>query len=144
MCLTWIHLHPNFYFPPIHHPSSGLRLLLYAAGGATGLPAVWERAEVHLPDNLSKKLVHHGLALGRSLHEGAAPVLSKRLALTGGHFPLLLQVHLVTNQHHRHLLVPLDKREEVKSLQCTSEIHCLCLLLGVFCYRLRLKEQPDT
>lgn len=92
---------------PIHRPS--FRLLLNATGRATGLPPVRQRAEVHLPDDLGKQLVHHRLAFGRRLHEGAAPVLGQRLALAGGHFPLVLQVHLVTHQHHRHLLVPAEE-----------------------------------
>lgn len=86
------------------------RLLLDAAGGAAGLSPVRQRAEVHLPDDLGEQLVHHGLALGGRLHEGAAPVLRQSLALAGGHFPLVLQVHLVPHQDHRDLLVPGRKR----------------------------------
>lgn len=84
--------------------------LLDAAGGTARLPPVRQGAEVHLADDLREQLVHHGLALGRGLHEGAAPVLGQRLALTGGHLPLILQVHLVAHQHHRNLLVPGTKQ----------------------------------
>lgn len=86
--------------------------LLDAAGGTARLPPVRQGAEVHLANDLGKQLVHHGLALGRGLHEGAAPVLGQRLALTGGHLPLILQVHLVAHQHHRNLLVPGTKQQK--------------------------------
>lgn len=89
------------------------RLLLDAAGGTARLPPVRQGAEVHLTHDLGEQLVHHGLALGRGLHEGAAPVLGQRLALTGGHLPLVFQVHLVPHQHHRNLLVPGTKRQTI-------------------------------
>lgn len=97
-------------FSPLPFQCSHL-LLLDAAGGTARLPPVWQGAEVHLAHDLGEQLVHHGLALGRGLHEGAAPVLGQRLALTGGHLSLVLQVHLVAHQHHRNLLVPGAKRQ---------------------------------
>lgn len=95
---------------PIHHISPVWLLLLHATGGAAGVSPVRQRAEIHLPDDLGEKLVHHGLTLSRRLHEGAAPVLGQGLALAGGHLPLLLQVHFVAHQHHWHLLVPADEK----------------------------------
>lgn len=92
-------------------PIGSSRVLLDAAGGTARLPPVRQGAEVHLTHDLGEQLVHHGLALGRGLHEGAAPVLGQRLALAGGHLPLVLQVHLVPHQHHRDLLVPGTKRQ---------------------------------
>lgn len=79
--------------------------LLYIAGGAAGVILVWLGGVVHLPNDLSEQFVHHGFALSGCLHEGAAPLFSQGLALTGRHLPLTLQVHLVPNQDHRHLLV---------------------------------------
>lgn len=83
-------------------------LLLQAALGAAHSAPVGHGAEVHLSDDFGEEFVHHGLALGRRLHEGTAPVLGQRLPLARGHLPLRLQVHFVPDQHHRDLLIPLD------------------------------------
>lgn len=92
--------------------SSSSWLLLDGAGGTARLPPVRQGAEVHLTHDLGEQLVHHGLALGWGLHEGAAPVLCQGLAFAGGHLPLVLQVYLVPHQHHRNLLVPGTKWQE--------------------------------
>ena len=104
--------------------------LLYIAGGAAGVILVWLGGVVHLPNDLSEQFVHHGFALGRRLHEGAAPCFSQSLALAGRHLPLALQVHLVPNQDHGHLLISdQDKHRDTHThtsdvtLQCLTQIH---------------------
>lgn len=59
---------------------------------------------VHLPDNLSKELVHHGLAFSRGLNEGAAPLLRQGAAVGPGDLPLGFQVHLIAHQDEGNLL----------------------------------------
>lgn len=51
------------------------------AGRAAALIAVGLRRVVHLPHDLGEQLVHRGFVFGRSLHEGAAPLLRQGLAL---------------------------------------------------------------
>ena len=80
--------------------------LLYIAGRTARVLLVRQRGVVHLPDDLGEQFVHHGLAFGRGLHEGAAPLLRQRLALARRHLPLVVQVHLVPHQDHRHSLIP--------------------------------------
>lgn len=83
--------------------------LLYIARGAAGVVLVRLGSVVHLPNYLSEQFVDHGFALGRGLHEWAAPLLGQGLTFTGRHLPLALQVHLVPHQDHRNLLVPEDR-----------------------------------
>lgn len=51
------------------------------AGRAAALITVGLRRVVHLPHDLGEQLVHRGFVFGRSLHEGAAPLLRQGLAL---------------------------------------------------------------
>ena len=59
------------------YPSPRLSHSLHHTGSAALLLLLWQRGIVHLPDYLSEQLIHHGLALGRSLDEGAAPFLGQ-------------------------------------------------------------------
>lgn len=81
-------------------------VLLDVAGRTAGVVFVRLSCIVHLPHNLGKEFVHHRFALSRSLHEGAAPLFGQGAAFTGGHLPLALQVHFVSHQDDRHLLIP--------------------------------------
>lgn len=84
----------------------GPRGLLYIARRAAGVILVWLGGVVHLPNDLSEQFVYHGFALGRGLHERAAPLLGQGLTFAGRHLALAFQVHLVPHQDHRNLLVP--------------------------------------
>lgn len=83
--------------------------LLYIARGAAGVVLVRLGSVVHLPNNLREQFVYHGFALGRGLHERAAPLLRQRLALIGRYLPLAFQVNLVPHQDHGNLLIPEDR-----------------------------------
>lgn len=84
-CLNGLCLQP---FCAVSCPSD-LRLL-YIARRAAGVVLVWLGSVVHLPHDLGEQFVHHGFALGRGLHEGAAPLLGQGLPLPRRHLPLAL------------------------------------------------------
>lgn len=111
--------------------------LLYIARGAAGVILVRLGGVVHLPNDLSEQFVYHGFALGRRLHERAAPLLCEGLAFAGRHLPLALQVNLVPHQDHRNLLVPEDThrrtRENTRQKTHAEEaISGFCVLIFSF------------
>jgi len=97
--------------------------LLYIARGAARVILVWLGGVVHLPNDLREQFVYHGFALGRGLHEGAAPLLGQGLTFAGRHLPLAFQVHLVPHQDHGNLLVPEDRQRAASGCQThTSDV----------------------
>lgn len=105
--------------------------LLYIARGTAGVILVWLGGVVHLPNDFCKQFVYHGFAFGRGLHEGAAPLLRQGLAFAGRHLPLAFQVHLVSHQNHRDLLIPedADTLNELQLMRCSRTISLFSHLL---------------
>lgn len=102
--------------------TGGLSWLLYIARGAAGVVFVRLGGVVHLPNDLGEQFVYHGFALGRGLHERAAPLLGQGLTLIGRYLPLALQVHLVPHQDHRDLLVPEDRHRRTCEKAAADEL----------------------
>lgn len=112
--------------------------LLYIARGAAGIILVWLGGVVHLPNNLGEQFVYHGFALGRGLHERAAPLLGQGLTFAGRHLPLAFQVHLVPHQDHRNLLVPedahTDTNQDVRRAKTKSEALSRVCAWSLWCF----------